>query len=295
MLRADRLSCYKDQEEYKIHRQIYLADVTAVAALKDAKQPFSFGIFSKSKNFHFRAANEADTNDWTDKIWAAVANQVPEEDMMLSSPSTAAAVGSFRRRESMLMSSPPPESTPAKGARASMNTLDYSGPEVGSVSSFSDGARISQLSLSFQDTGFVTEDPRLSGEPQQITRNGTGLSSTEQLSKTVWHGFLYCLKSTGGIKQWKKYWIVVRNVNIGFYKNEEVSKKEPSRVFDSVLTSPSRNTVPSRYYPSKTSWTPSRLIRSPDLESTASKSSPSRKHTDFPHRTRKPSSRRWAP
>lgn len=223
MLRADRLSCYKDQGEYKIHRQIYLADVTAVAALKDAKQPFAFGIFSKSKNFHFRAGSEEETNDWTNKIWAAVAKEVPEEEMMLSSPTVAAAVGAFNRRNSVMLppSSPPDHAAARHGARASMHTLDYSGPDVGSVSSLSDGARISQLSLSHQDTG-AQVDPRMSVEPQRITRNGSGLSSTEQLSKTIWHGYLYCLKSKGGIKQWKKYWIVVRNVNIGFYKNEEV-------------------------------------------------------------------------
>jgi hypothetical protein len=218
VLRADRLSCYKDQKEYKIHRQIHLCDVTAVAALKDAKQPFSFGVFSNSKNFHFRAESEEETKDWTDKIWAAVGKQAPEEAMMLSSPVHAALAnfpGEPRRSETG-------HARVFSGGRTSVQTLDYSGPDVGSVSSLSDAARISQLSLNYL-SGNEAADARPSAEqPPWIARNGSGLSSTEQLPKVIWHGYLYCLKSKGGVRQWKKYWIVVRNINIAFYKNEEV-------------------------------------------------------------------------
>jgi hypothetical protein len=259
VLRADRLSCYKDQKEYKIHRQIYLADVTAVAALKDAKQPHSFGIFSQSKNFHFRAESEEETNDWTEKIWAAVAKEVPEQEMLLSSPITPAHFSAIPH-DSRLVS--PTETgshahAHAKvlgGRRTSAQTLDYSGPEVGSVSSLSDIARISQLSLSHQETGFVSgtevPDRRLSGEPPRITRNGSGFSSTEQLPRVIWHGYLYCLKSKGGVKQWKKYWVVVRNINIAFYKTEEVSCSPCCECPRQDLMT-FRNTGPSRYYRSK--------------------------------------------
>jgi hypothetical protein len=114
--------------------------------------------------------------------------------------------------------------------RMSTQTLDYSGPEVGSMSSVSDGARISQLSLAVADAGLQSgsEAPRPSSEPPRaptMQRNESGLSQHDQLGypRVIWHGYLYRLTSRGGVKQWRKYWMVVRSTNIGCYKTKEVS------------------------------------------------------------------------
>lgn len=106
------------------------------------------------------------------------------------------------------------------GGGISSQTLDYSGAEVGSFSSMSDGARISQLSLGGAiDSGAETEPPH-----PGVDRNMSGFSSHDAMddSRVVWHGYLYCLKSKGGVKQWKKYWVVLRTANLTFYKTEEV-------------------------------------------------------------------------
>ena len=264
--------------------------MTAVAALKDAKQPFSFGVFSNSKNFHFRAESEAETKDWTDKIWAAAPKEVQDEVLLLSSPVNP-------------LTNPPatlntlPTSVPkgrtsvviAAGGRTSTQTLDYSGPDVGSVSSLSDAARISQISLQNQDPAALPgadtgADSRLSGEPQRIIRNGSGLSSSETLPRVIWHGYLYCLKSKSGMKQWKKYWIVVRNINIGFYKNEEVYPPPPP---SPPPSNNPRNTAQSRFSHSTTSWTLSKSTRSPNRRRTVSRSSRRRRCTGSARRTRK--------
>ena len=274
MLRADRLSCYKDQKEYKIHRQIFLADVTAVAPLKDPKQPYSFGVFSQSKNFHFKADTEPDTVDWTEKIWAAAAKEVPVEGMMLSSPTTSALAGTLSSPHPPPPPPPPPPlppslpigpdavrqantsasaRAPAGCRRASAQTLDYSGPDVGSVSSLSDVAGISQLSLSRQDSTAAQAAGPAAGAgaeaadhlPRSIARNGSGFSSTEHLPRVIWHGYMYCLKSKGAVKQWKKHWVVVRNINIAFYKNKEVAPLEPLSL-SKLSNSFCRNIVPSK-------------------------------------------------
>ncbi|KAI5812616.1 hypothetical protein BZA77DRAFT_136855 [Pyronema omphalodes] len=251
VLRADRLSCYKDQKEYKIHRQIMLSDVTAVAALKDSKHPFSFGVYSQAKNFQFRAENEDEVNDWTEKIWKAVHKEVPEQNMLLSSPicpgqATIGVLGMGVSTAACTSNMPPAPiiNSPVSpggdgnysrfgGRRISTYTMDYSGPDVGSVSSLDDIARISQLSLNNnrEDNAAVSggegghQSHHAAADPQnpmpKPTRNGSGYSSSEQLPRVIWHGYLYCLKSKGGVKQWKKHWIVVKNVNIAFYKNEE--------------------------------------------------------------------------
>lgn len=136
------------------------------------------------------------------------------------------------------------------GCGISSQTLDYSGAEVGSFSSMSDGARISQLSLGNAaiDSGTETEPPH-----PGVNRNMSGFSSHDAMddSRVVWHGYLYCLKSKGGVKQWKKYWVVLRTANLTFYKTEEVlsplshlSTESPSVM--KILICKNRNTEPSR-------------------------------------------------
>lgn len=225
MLLANRLLCYKDQKEYKIHRQIYFTEITAVTAIKDPKKklpPYIFGVFTSSKNYQLRTETQEDTQDWIEKIWTAVAAEVPEA-MMLSSPIVREAIsknvasGASASNHATIFGA-----GVRHGRQASAQTLEYSGPDVGSVSSLSDAARGSQLSFAQrQDVdhlGEATEGKTTGVGHARITRSGTGYS----LPKDIWHGYLYCLKSTGGVKQWKRYWIVVRNANIGFYKDDQV-------------------------------------------------------------------------
>lgn len=40
--------------------------------------------------------------------------------------------------------------------------------------------------------------------------------------RVVCQGWLYILKSKGGVRQWKKLWAVLRPRALGLYKNEEV-------------------------------------------------------------------------
>lgn len=291
MLRADRLSCYKDQKEYKIHRQIFLADVTAIATLKDAKRPNIFGIFSEARNFHFRAASHEETSAWVDTIRDA-AKVGESEEFYLGSPMspTQPPVSTLDRRLGSSASEGPHK---VGAGRVSSQTLDYSGPELGSEPSLEDVTRMSQLSLSHFDQGFTsgaeTVDRRTSLEPSQgVKRNDSGLSLSEQLPRVIWHGYLYCLKSKGGVKQWKKYWVVVKNINIAFYKTEEVCCCT-HYTLDSIANIP-RNTALSRSSPSKTSSMPSKSTRSQNLKSTACKSSPKAKPTASPRPTKTSSS-----
>jgi len=210
VLRVDRLSCYKDQKEYQIHRQIYLADVTAVAILRDAKRPNVFGVFCQDKNFHFRASSEREADNWVEKIRGAAAVDVTEEEMMLS-PTSPPVTSPFPHSDDARLGtsySEAPASPPSHHGghgRVSVQTLDYSGPDVGSVSSLDDMARISQLSLSHHDPAVVSgsenQEPRRSGELPRVQRNPSGHSSIDQLPRVIWHGYLHCLKSKGGVKQ----------------------------------------------------------------------------------------------
>ena len=50
----------------------------------------------------------------------------------------------------------------------------------------------------------------------------------EDDERVIWNGYLLCLKSKGGVKQWKKLWVVLRPKNLAFYKNEQVRMNDVS-------------------------------------------------------------------
>lgn len=262
MLRGDRLSCYKDTEEHKLHRQIMLVDITAVAQLKDAKTKFVFGVFSPSRNFRFRAQNEQEAEEWAETIRKAAEVDETDKEYYLNSPVNPADqvvqiplgdVPPDTRLGTSSSDTPrsPTGGLPSRQGRLSIQTLDYSGPEFGSVSSFSDMARGSQLSLgrhnnpSAPTEGVLSEDEETSNSDPQamntepirtgVVRNNSGLSMQESLPREIWHGFLWCLKSRAGVKQWKKYWVVVKNINVTFYKNEKEFRAIKILPMDSIV------------------------------------------------------------
>lgn len=124
--------------------------------------------------------------------------------------------------------------------RRSTYDMDYSGDDFGPSSEFSDAA-LPQSSTNTPNskTSFhrrmgseskPNPVPR-SRTPSQLTRPGTA-GNGSQLSifqmdrddeRVIWHGHLLCLKSKGGVRQWKKHWVVLRPKNLAFYKSKEVS------------------------------------------------------------------------
>lgn len=234
------MSFYKDQTEYKIHRQILLSDLNAVAKLRDAKRPFVFGLFSAARNFYFQGENEADAQEWVDLIRNAAVvdgdNELSLSDVIrkgLTAPNVESS--EIPDPRGWCSSPEPPCDTGARKISAlasgtlSSQTLEYSGVDIGSCSSMSEGigGRYSQLSLAAMDppTSSGTNAP-IKEEPSApepgVKRNGSGFSADDD-SKLIYHGYLYCLKSKGGMKKWKKYWIVLRPKNLAFYKDDNVS------------------------------------------------------------------------
>ena len=120
--------------------------------------------------------------------------------------------------------------------------LEYSGPDYGSYSDFSDGpaARLSNLSLSYSDarpsTSSAQRPPMANPNPVYgTTRPGLGPRSTSQTSTTsptapqapevdhrvLYNGYLFLLKSHRGVRRWSKVWAVLRPKALTLYKTEE--------------------------------------------------------------------------
>jgi hypothetical protein len=170
-----------------------------------------------------------------------------EEEMVLMSPGgTRGPFHSFRgigKREEVGSSSSEAEPLPRPGSSVTAENLhssrqpshtimSYSGNEAGSFSDFSDTpapARFRESSVSLSNvkssdwaTHEATSGDTIPGPKRNFSQH-SGLGTTPDDERVVYHGWLYVLKSKGGVRQWKKLWVVLRPKSLGLYKNEEVS------------------------------------------------------------------------
>jgi hypothetical protein len=250
VLRPNYLSIYKDQNEDKLRHKIILADLTAVAFLKDPKQKRQnvFGLFSPSRNYHLEAASRKDAEEWLELIRQEARIEEEEEEMLLASPG-GNATGTYsgfdramqqhnKRRqfqdERLGSSSPEPSDpiprTPRTNAlglntqRRPSHNLEYSGNELASHSDMSDGDMTRARGAS---NSSIPEEPLAikppTGKPMLGARNGSQMSGFNvemDPERVVWQGHLLLLKSKGGVRQWKDLWVVIRPKNIALYKND---------------------------------------------------------------------------
>lgn len=179
-----------------------------------------------------------------------------EEEMILASPGagrnlSARHCSSEQKNREQLMSSSsegegfarPPSSMRSNNlhsARRASHTVAYSGNEQASFSDFSDtpvptGFRESTLSFSQPNDGNTGYESSMSGRPSlgrnvsQMSSAGANTSTNNATNKpdeerVICQGWLYILKSKGGVRQWKKLWVVLRPKSLGLYKNEDVSR-----------------------------------------------------------------------
>lgn len=129
--------------------------------------------------------------------------------------------------------------------RPSAPSLDYSGDEYGPYSDFSDTPPQSFAQQSSTFGAFMrsrpNEPPRTHhqtpysaplSEGQPRSPEGRHESQTSNIhqdhreeDKVIWHGYLLYLKNKGGVKQWKRFWVVLRAKSLTFYKNDEVQTR----------------------------------------------------------------------
>ena len=226
VLRPNILSIYKDKDETKLRHQINLAEITAVARQKDAKKKMEhvFGIFSPARNYHLGATTDKEAQAWVDLIRIEARMGEDEGELILLSPVVDRR--SFMpldsvRPENRVSSSSEAEARPSSSmspenmhsARRPSQALNYSGNEHGSVSDFD-----------FSDTGFQTSRNSLSRKISQQKHNVSQQSNVGAAvddDRVVSHGWLYVLKSKGGVRKWNKVWVVLRPRSLALYKNEQ--------------------------------------------------------------------------
>ena len=263
VLRPNLLSMYKNVSEERLHKQISLSDLTAVAYLKDPKgrRQHVFGLFSPSRNYHLQAKDEKDARAWVEFIRQEARIDEEEHEMFLGSPlaqdGSARGVGQLSRSEDeqakweherLGSSSPEPTDLPPRPSttqdgtrvpgirRESIYNLDYSGNDLSDfsdtppVNAYLSGSstyidpRSGRLLTKVNDAALPANSTQASW-PGMARNNSqlSGLHLEQDEERVIWHGYLLCLKSKGGVRQWKKLWVVLRPKNLAFYKNEDVS------------------------------------------------------------------------
>ncbi|KAF2999669.1 hypothetical protein E8E13_001325 [Curvularia kusanoi] len=260
VLRPNCLSLYKDKAETKLRHQINLSEITAVARQKDSKKKMDhvFGIFSPARNYHLGATTDREAQAWVDLIRTEARIDEEEGEMVLFSPTgnktftgfdrspqvTANTLSSSSEAEpSSLPTSALPHDTvpvpiPMHSARRPSQALNYSGNEHGSVSDFefSDSAApTSSTSLPYPKSIQRNPLPGNRNVSQASNINVPPSSSESDPDRVVYHGWLYVLKSKGGVKQWKKVWVVLRPKCLAFYKNAEEYSAHRIIPFESII------------------------------------------------------------
>ncbi|CAD6569997.1 MAG: hypothetical protein ASARMPREDX12_003264 [Alectoria sarmentosa] len=250
VLRPNLLSLYKSPTEERLLKQIRLNDLNTVGYLKDPKgrRQHLFGLFSPERSYHFQGRSDADAKAWVELIKREAPQLDEDGPMDLGSPT---AHESHPDRQSGYerwgSSSPEPFEVPGRRSttrdgiripgirRLSAHELEYSGDDLAHYSDFSDTPSQSHAqSSSFgsfvrrKQIGVPMKSNAPYAEPTQPPSTARNVSQSSGFhvdqkddERVIWHGYLLCLKTKGGVRQWKRLWVVLRPKNLAFYKNDE--------------------------------------------------------------------------
>ena len=212
--------------------------------------------------------NEGDAREWVELIKRESRIDEDEQGFLLGSPIDVGPSGLDNLRkeykyswdEERLGSSSPepqnllsrprttaPDSDNRRGSRRpSTYEIEYSGDDQGLHSDLSDTAMPSSISETLsrmarhrhEQSTSNNDSVLLPGDPAQPYRSGTEQNSSQMSvvqtdqddARVIRHGYLLCLKSKGGVRQWKRHWVVLRHKNIAFYKSDEVSEFQLRRL-----------------------------------------------------------------
>jgi len=258
VLRPTALSLYKDQAETQLRHQIKLSDITSVALKRDKKgrdgRSGLFDLFTPARNFHLDAGTIEDAKDWTDVIRReATMNEDGEEATArtgqrpipsartASNSDTAGSVPAVRPPSLRLSSSPVPHSNMTARSIEQQDYLprppriseshDPSATDMGSFSDFSDEPIFGSVGdLPTPSRYRAHSVVAAQGVRRALAREVDAppnresfymLGTTSEDERVICHGYLRCLK-THGVRQWKKYWVVLRGKSLALYKTEEV-------------------------------------------------------------------------
>lgn len=249
VLRPNLLSVYRDEDEAELRESVTLSDVTAVIVMKSppSTRENVFGVFSSSKNYRFQASSQREVDDWIERIRAEARIDEEDEALFAQSKKNKGAISQTDEQLGIMGSEQSDvEQDPISpishdlyrtisfgpAARNLPLSQDYSGNEVTEYSDLSDGptdvAHV-RLSTSTPLRGAERRTAVTSSSPENRpsvhpagSRAANDPAVITDPDKVVYHGYLQCLRSKRGVRQWRKVWVVLRHTSLALYKDEKV-------------------------------------------------------------------------
>lgn len=241
------LSVYKDEDEAELRQSVTLSEVTAVIAIKSPRSSREnvFGVFSPSKNYRFQAPSRRDADDWIERIRAEARIDEEDEALLAQSKRNGGGTSDVDEQLGIMSEQSDVEQDAARpgsselyrtvsfGAAARNLPLsqDYSGNDVTEYSDLSDGpAELAHLrSSTSAPRGPERATVPVANAPEKrpsvardTSRAANDIAMITDSERVVYHGYLQCLRSKRGVRQWRKVWVVLRHTSLALYKDEKV-------------------------------------------------------------------------
>lgn len=215
---------------------ITLSDISTVAHVKapKSKRPNVFGIFSPSKNYRVQAPSQAEADSWVDHIRRECAFEhtereseyIPKQRIPVMDVEESAWEMSDHDGHGGDNLSSIPHNT-ASILRS--NLLEVSGNDITSCSDLSD---VPPRSVPYRSLGYLdrldhnmqplrTQVDRQPSLRRHASHHSDKESRNTNPERVVFNGYLFCLKNKKGVRQWNKYWVVLRAEKLALYKNDQ--------------------------------------------------------------------------
>lgn len=263
MLRPRLVSLYRDKSESKLRDQINLADLTAIARQRDPKDKVQhiFGLFTPSRNYHLAAQSETEALQWINILRREARIEEGEQNVMMgASPDGGDDAGDYgdRANNAAYNSSSDadagvPSRRPLHSGMRTLSHTDYSGADNSDYSdsaapggSFATNGLMSALSLTLSEDAVVQQDGNTGGlynrgknvsqaSMDRLQQRQKSWQETQETDRVVCHGWIHLLRSSSGVRTWKRLWMVLRPKSLLFYKNEEEYSAQLVIPFDQII------------------------------------------------------------
>ncbi|RDW62980.1 PH domain-containing protein [Aspergillus mulundensis] len=262
VLRPNLLSVYKDEEATRLRASISLSEVTAVAPIKShrSSRQYVFAIFTSSKNYRFQALSDKDMEDWLARIRAESRINEDEEALLALSkkqgkqdPAAANKQriydttdhSDFEIRERASSPEFGRELPASHRPKRLVAPHDFSANDITSYSEWSDGPGDNNERATSKPSVNELSSSAPAMQQSPLARDAGRIHEIGILrdpERVICSQYLQCLKIKGGVRHWKRLWVVLRAKSLAFYKDEQeysaVKIIPMAQIFDATEVDP---------------------------------------------------------
>lgn len=216
VLRRNQLSYYKDSKEYKASKVIPIGDILSFTKIPD-NHPNHFIIVTNERIYHLRSVDSGDFNKWIEALDQVLKINEQEEEEMVG------ANNIFKPRkisDNLIIKDAKTNSI--EDLNHDIQQLNFSGTDDNFTSGLSDGGVSCPTHYNHSTSSFHPLPPPIPEEEvlaEQAQYNSLASDSPEHV---IDKGYLLRLRKR--YNQWKRYYIILTNRYLYFYKSSRDSE-----------------------------------------------------------------------